>query len=761
MRLDEDGGECHVLTQLGDVEDDIDNEEAFVIDDSNYEYRPQFDNPSRLLPDDVDNVDTALEEYLSSQSQMPVEEGRPEFSLDIKGSDEEEEEEDDTVVDDNNKGPTYTQRTLDAASVLLSGFNGNSNDATAEASSAGPTCNNNQQPTPLASSIAAQLRADGLTGTGLTIEEQKFIDDVDEGKNKKAYDGSQLRYEKRFFETLAAYGGTLLAPLATEMLANPHDQEEKNRLDHSFYAVVGGEKNADKHQILNKCFTICGYKWNCLTGPNKGKRIQPNSFFKMMQCLSYLFNPKGIVYSFNEDFNSTGDFHGVMKVVWREERKKDPSYGTGSNGARVDKSLVRKFIQAIRDGTIRPYEDPEHCLICVIFILGYYCGLRGSSEHIDLDCEMVYIGEYTVEDGPDLAGLKWGGVKVPFSKTNQLNMKNTRLPVDQDVLLTFVEQPEHDCFDPFAIFCHFLNHCHPNAKKLYGRVIRQGDQYEGGRLEKEFGRPVWYAESGHGRDRSNWNLGPTKHRELCKKIAFYAGVDDWKKCTGHSLRALCITNCIASNLTAVDVAAKVRHASLNSQKDYATDCPERKANRLLVMNNEPVKKRSVPKEEVIAADSVIVQTQPMLPQNRNKLLHAAKKRRVQVEEEEKENIIVSDLLDSELEALKKRNEILRLLSENQRLEDQLTTSRTLSEPSPPPRRRGRSYPPSYVRSPLEERYYHPFQDDAYHGRDGGCRRSYPPSANHRYNDRRQSYHNGYTEEEYEEYAAFRSGYHRR
>ena len=784
----------------------------------NSEHTPQHDNPSQHLPGDENDRDTALEEFLSSESKNPVENGEQEFSLEIETTDDEEDEEDDNnTVDNNTNVPSYTQRTLEAASVLMSGFNDNE-DATAEASSAslGTSCgtfaghcnltagqkkrrtcrlgsneddddveeeSENQieepviekeattkPPTPLAASIAAQLRADGLTGTGLTIEEQNFIDNVDEGKNKKAYDESQVRHEKRFFETLATCGGKVLAPLATEMLANPHDQEERDRLDRSFYAIVGGEKNADKHQTLNKCFTICGCKWNCLTGSNKGKRIQPNSFCKMMQCLSYLFNRKGVQCTFNDDFNSKGDFHGVMKVTWREERKKDPSHGTGSNQARVDSSLVRKFIQAIRDGTMCPYTDPEHCLICVIFILGCYCGLRGSSEHVDLASEMVHIGEYTVEDGPDLAGLRWGGVKVPFSKTNQLNMKNTRLPVDQDVLLTFVEQPEHDCFDPFATFCHFVNHCHPNAKKFYGRLVRQGDRYEGGKLEKEFGRPVWYAESGMGRERSNWNLGPTKHRELCKRIAFLAGADDWKKCTGHSRRALCITKCIGSNLTAVDVAAKVRHASLNSQKDYATDCPERKSNRLLVMNNEPVKKRSASASiEEVAAGAVIPQTQPLLPQNRNKLLHIAKKSRVE-QEEEKENVatVSGSTLDSKLEDARKENEMLRLALEKQQLQQQLTNSSVLSERSPPPRRHGRSYPPSYHRSPLEDRFCCPHHENACHRRNDGYRRSYPPTNHYRYEspprhyeDRSQRYHGGYTDEEYDEFETFRRGHHRR
>ena len=170
---------------------------------------------------------------------------------------------------------------------------------------------------------------------------------------------------------------------------------------------------------------------------------------------------------------------------------------------------------------MRPYEDPEHLLICVIFILGFYCGLRGSSKHVDLSAEDFCIGEYTVEDGEELAGLKWFGVKVPWSKTNQLNLKNTVLPRDKDVVLTAVEDPQHDCWDPWKIIIFYLSRTHPKAKKFYGRLVKQGEKCEGGKLKKAFGHEVWYAESGFTtatNNRSNWNLGPTKHRELCKEI---------------------------------------------------------------------------------------------------------------------------------------------------------------------------------------------------------------------------------------------------
>jgi len=689
------------------------------------QYRPQLDNPSQMLPGDDNDVDTALEQYLSTQEQDDEQSRQAmeeEYSLEIP-SDDDDDAADDNAADEQYNIP-YTQGTLDAASVLAAGFNaGANNNNEEEEEELEPTTEENtqQQPTTnLAASIAAQLRTHGLTNSGLQADELQFVADCDEGKNTTQYDNTKKRLEIRFFDTLEKCGGAILSKLATEKIPNPHDLHTSNCIDHSFYAAVAGEKDADKHEILNKCFILCGMKWECLTGERKGQAIQPVSFVKMMQQLTYVFQEKGVLYLFNEDFNKKGEFHGVMKKRWRDIRKKDPSFGTGSKRARVEKTLVRKFFQAIRDKRIRPFEDPEHCLVCVIFIIGYCCGLRGSKEHIDLDTTNVYLGEYTLEDGPELAGLKWGGVKVPFSKTNNLNMNKTWLPRDKDVMLTFVETPEHDCFDPYAIFVCYIRHCHPRAKKFYGRLVKQGDKLEGGKLAQEFSKPVWYAESGHGR--TNWNLGPDKHRSLCKQIAQLAGVEHWNQCTGHALRALCITHCIASNLTAVDVAAKVRHSSTNTQKDYAHDCPERKANRVLCMTDKPRKRPA--QEQVIADDVVVVETQPMLPQNRALFKHATKKRFIP-SEEEKENKIVSigsNDLDNELIRLQKENEILRLQKENQRMKEELTGSATRRRESPPdsaPRRHGRSFPPSNPRHEFDDGYH-------YQQHDSGYRRSYPP-----------------------------------
>jgi len=133
-------------------------------------------------------------------------------------------------------------------------------------------------------------------------------------------------------------------------------------------------------------------------------------------------------HAYSNEFNKKGQFHGALKKKWSDVWKENPKFGTAvaaPNKARVEQALVQKFITAIRDGVIAPYTNPEHLCLCVTFILGFYCGLYGSKEHIDLSTNDIHIGEYQDEDGEDLVGLKWAGVRVPFSKMGQLNLKNT------------------------------------------------------------------------------------------------------------------------------------------------------------------------------------------------------------------------------------------------------------------------------------------------------------------------------------------------
>jgi len=357
-----------------------------------------------------------------------------------------------------------------------------------------------------------------------------------------------------------------------------------------------------------------------------------------------------------------------------------------------------------------------------------------------------------MEDGQELAGLRWGGVKAPFAKTRQLKLSNTRLTREEDVVLSFVEDPD-PVWDPWHVLCFFVDHCHPRATKVFARILKPGGE-EFKTLKKAFGKEIWHAEGGKG---SNWNMGPTKHRSLCKRIGELSGVDKWESCAGHALRALCVTWCLQCGLSNSEVAAKVRHASLNSSKTHAQETSKRKASRMAAMNpsGELTKKRktssvksvvksidSKPRTEIVrptkdVIDIEVSETQPMMPANRSrfeKLTGMSTKKATAAPismvgesvNEQKEN----ESPKSKLERLEMENKILRLEAENARMKQELACG---GPPVPSLQVRSRqSFPPAAYRG--GHRHGHrdsEFLDYQEHDRDRHFRHSYPPSRRER------------------------------
>jgi len=128
------------------------------------------------------------------------------------------------------------------------------------------------------------------------------------------------------------------------------------------------------------------------------------------------------------------------------------------------------IIKALKEGTLQPHNNPEHLLMLVIFINGYYVGLRGSQEHVQLMLgDIVRDAQYTLEHGPELAGLHYCGVQVPFHKMKQLKLGSTTMSSDQEQVFTIAEDPNNDVFCPWKIYQLYLSRCHPNATKFYAK----------------------------------------------------------------------------------------------------------------------------------------------------------------------------------------------------------------------------------------------------------------------------------------------------
>ena len=213
-----------------------------------------------------------------------------------------------------------------------------------------------------------------LQGSSLLPDELSFINDTANGKNKKKYEDTKISIEKRFFQTLRDFGGPhLQAYLQIEKI----DHGDGPVDDFALYRLCGGQKSPQKKQLLEYGLILCAMKWQCESGTNKGKPLQPCSFNTMMKQLSYVWKEKGIQYNFAKDFNQAGGIHGVLIKRWNEIRKSDPCYGTHPNKSKADMQYTKKLVEAISNGAI-DLNDPKQLQLVVTFILGYYVGLRGS-----------------------------------------------------------------------------------------------------------------------------------------------------------------------------------------------------------------------------------------------------------------------------------------------------------------------------------------------------------------------------------------------
>jgi hypothetical protein len=422
---------------------------------------------------------------------------------------------------------------------------------------------------------------------GLTTEELSFANNSKRGKNQKSYQDSQESIERRFFDTLQEFGvptlkNALLRKVTMDYGHGPVD-------DFSFYKLLSGEKTPQKQKLLGYALMLPALKWTCQKGKRLGEPLEPSSFNKMIQKLFYQFAKKGIQYHYKNDFNEPGGFHGLVIDRWNAIRKTDPHYGTHRNKSTIVNNYLELIVDAIHTGKLQPYSNPQHLQLVVIFIMGYYVGLRGSNEHVDLMmADVIPERQFTLEgDGPQLAGLRYCGVRVPFHKMKQLKLGSTTMSAEQQQYYTIAEDPNNTIFCPWKLVSFYLSRCHPNATKFYAKAMTKSQitKY----MEDNNGTIVWYHASDPGK--GNYNLGKSTLAQKHKELAKLCGVDEWEKVTGHALRTLIINTMKVAGANPMEIANAVRQKSLNAQMTYNRNMHGSEANKATALRPKAGSKR--------------------------------------------------------------------------------------------------------------------------------------------------------------------------
>jgi len=459
--------------------------------------------------------------------------------------------------------------------------------------------------------LAEKFSSKGISELKLSEEQRALINDCNRGSISAESIRSKARLKKRVEETIRQHGSEdmvrLLIGKKVPVKYNGMRVGEEF-LDYPMYNILHGEKTPQKKTILNKVLTLCAVTWKNEAGPvnKRGAPHEPVTFEKYMKDVFSQYRDMGIRYEFKKDFNEKGEFHGVLIDLWNKWKKDHDKFATGDQQAHIDSGAHEMLLEKIQDGSF-DLDDPEHLLWAVMYIFGRYCAFRGVDDHLKRKVSDLRKGVYSENDGPDLAGREWRGVQVERSKTMLLKLGKTKLPKNQEIVLSFIAEPESP-FNPVEVVDKYVSHLHPLSDLLYAypldspmdraqalkdakmdvmehnaKCTREEDKIE----IKDW--DIWYKRTKQvgkvpSKDKKRMvkapgNIGKNAIPAIFKKIAKLIGVKDFEKCTGHAYRALAITTMIANEVHPADIMVHARHSRMESSLPYARDNNRRKANR--------------------------------------------------------------------------------------------------------------------------------------------------------------------------------------
>ena len=94
-------------------------------------------------------------------------------------------------------------------------------------------------------------------------------------------------------------------------------------------------------------------RWTCTEGKRKGLTLDSNTFQQYTKALFAVFTNHELEFNLKNDFNATGEFHGVVLGIQNEQKKLEPTFGTYANRAQFDEDTDTK-VRLAHKKTVRP-----------------------------------------------------------------------------------------------------------------------------------------------------------------------------------------------------------------------------------------------------------------------------------------------------------------------------------------------------------------------------------------------------------------------
>jgi hypothetical protein len=283
------------------------------------------------------------------------------------------------------------------------------------------------------------------------------------------------------------------------------------------------------------------------------EEYKPSSMEAELKKVFAILNKTHSIGITMSDFNETGTFRGTISEKWTEIRKENPAFGVKKGKSKIVLNDVGIVNQKLKEGVLKPFENPHHLKLLVIFIFLRLLGLRKKDVYY-LTTDQLTICVY--DEGPD-AGRRYLQVKIDFDKASQLRLGNTSVPDDYGECKLRDNPFDTDNFNAFEYAEFYLSKLTPGESKVFKQNLRRKT------LTKE--SPIWY-----GRQNCSEKIITNCYRSLGEVM----GVPDFSDCTSHAGRAGLITSSQLAGVAGKSICKQTRHAGIASLTPYSRNTLE-------------------------------------------------------------------------------------------------------------------------------------------------------------------------------------------
>ena len=238
--------------------------------------------------------------------------------------------------------------------------------------------------------------------------------------NSKRYCERQSSMSRKFLTTAADRCGEDIKHMATAF----HEYKNGTSVPLLYY-VLSGEKAPSKKIILNSIMVQCALSWRLERAhrdKKKGDFPESTTWDQWLKLLQGVFAKNLIKYHLKTEFFGKGEFHAVLEKFYRQEKKKNPKFGTGQYASFIPEDLEEKLLLAIEENKL-DLEERWHLQLVCYYLIGARLLIRGGTEGMDRcwsEFDFVKVDEM---HGQQVVQVNY--IKLVISQTVAKNMQIT------------------------------------------------------------------------------------------------------------------------------------------------------------------------------------------------------------------------------------------------------------------------------------------------------------------------------------------------